>query len=377
MRLHRPDVLLDSRLLAYRRGGISRYVEALLHWLPRVAPDLDIRPFINRHTELETTPVRVHTPPHKRFERTLLGLELSTRCPRLLHSPDFITPRVVGARRVVTVHDLNFVNHPEQLTPDSLRYYRQLESSLHSADRIIAVSSYTSGQLENVLHIDPSRIDVIPNGVELSERERSQNDGAVKSITAVGDMCARDIALDRPIVLMVGTIEPRKRHVLLLRALDVMRRESSLNDVMLVIAGQRGWMCDEIVCEIETASIGGDVIWLDDLRDDQLTSLYRAATVVAVPSLDEGFGLPVLEAMAAGAPVVAANRGALPEVAGDAAVLIDSDEPEDWATAIGSLVIDRQRRDELARVGIQRARQFTWEQTARSTASLYRELLQS
>ncbi len=167
MRLHRSDILLDARLLAYRRGGISRYVEALVHWLPRVAPDLDVRPFINRQTQLDTTPVRVLTPPHHRFERSVLGIELSARFPRLVHSPDFITPRVLGLRQVVTVHDLNFINHPEQLTPDSLRYYRQLKSSLRSVDRIIAVSSYTAGQLETVLHIDPSRIDVIPNGVEI------------------------------------------------------------------------------------------------------------------------------------------------------------------------------------------------------------------
>ena len=128
---------------------------------------------------------------------------------------------------------------------------------------------------------------------------------------------------------------------------------------------------------LNAASGSDDVIWLNDVNDDQLAALYRAATVVAVPSLDEGFGLPVLEAMAAGAPVVAANRGALPEVAGDAALLVDSDEPEDWATTIGLLVEDRERRDQMTMVGIERAKKFTWEQTARMTADIYREALQS
>ena len=251
MRLHRSDILLDARLLAYRRGGISRYVEALVHWLPRVAPDLDVRPFINRQTQLDTTPVRVLTPPHHRFERSVLGIELSARFPRLVHSPDFITPRLIGAKRVVTVHDLNFINHPEQLTPDSLRYYRQLKSSLRSVDRIIAVSSYTAGQLETVLHIDPSRIDVIPNGVETLDREPSQTNRAVPASITLGDARTKEIALERPIILMVGTIEPRKRHVLLLQALDVMRHERTLKDVALVIVGQRGWKCDAIVNEIE------------------------------------------------------------------------------------------------------------------------------
>ncbi len=377
MRVRDCNILIDARLLAYRRGGIARYVESLLACLPRVAPDLDIVPVVNRPTDVGTTTLRVITPPHFRFERLTLGFELSARRPRLVHSPDFIASRVMGAKQVVTVHDLNFVNHPEQLTPDSVRYYRQLYRSLRSVDRIIAVSNYTAGQLANLLEVDRGRIAVIPNGVDTRDSVDTHQTRTAMLELALGRSTAESIAVDRPIILMVGTIEPRKRHLLMLRAMEFMASDTAESGAILIIAGQPGWKCDEIVREIEAATIHGSVIWLRDASDRQLAALYRASTLVVVPSFDEGFGLPALEAMAAGTPVIAANRGALPEVVGDAALLSDSEDAEGWSRAMTSLINDRERRGDMTERGLIRARQFSWEQTATMTADLYREVLES
>ncbi len=372
----RSDVLIDARLLAYRRGGISRYVEELCRWLPRVAPDLQLTCFANRRNPyVSARGIRVFTPPHFRFERTALGAELMARAPRLVHSPDFIAPATVGVKRVITVHDLWFLTHPEHLSPDSVRYYRQVERSVEVADRIIAVSHHTAAQVVDGTGVDPQKLVVIWNGVDQSKPLPSREQARDALRSRLDEKTAARILNDRPVILCVGTIEPRKRQSLLLEAMSRFSQNGSNIMPLLLYAGQPGWSCDEIVAGIRKASISGDVVWLDSVDDDLLAALYGVATVLAVPSLDEGFGLPVLEAMRARLPVVAAKRGALPEIAGDAALLIDDDDPETWASALATIVADTALREKMSERGVSRAESFSWERTALQTADVYREVL--
>jgi glycosyltransferase involved in cell wall biosynthesis len=368
--------MIDARLLAYRRGGIARYVAALVEWLPRVAPDLAFRRIVNRETASSALDdLHVRTPPHFRFERVLLGLECAVRRPALLHSPDFIAPMSIGSRRVITVHDLAFLRYADLLADDARRYYGQIERSVAVADRVIAVSNYTAQQLCDFTCIDPGKIVMIPNGVEVCKNELRTDDVAARVREKIDPERAARILGERPIVLLVGTIEPRKRQELVVRALAHHLLACDSIAPLVVLVGQRGWACETMVTEIERAVATGDVIWLESVSDELLDALYRQATLLAMPSLDEGFGLPILEAMAAGLPVVAANRGALPEVAGDAAVLVDDDSAEAWGDAIASVIADDARRHEMQRAGRLRAAEFSCEQTARSTAQLYREVL--
>ena len=368
--------MLDARLLAYRRGGIARYVAGLVEWLPRVAPDLGFRRVVNRKTEPSAMDdVRVRTPPHFRFERALLGLEVSLQRPAVLHSPDFIAPIVIGCQQVVTVHDLAFLRQPNLLADDARRYYGQIERSVAVADRVIAVSDYTARQLCELTHIDPAKIVTIPNGIHPLVVECGRDEVASYLKHELDDDHAMLVLTGRPIILIVGTIEPRKRQQLILRALAGSQLARESGAPLVVLVGQRGWACEPIVAEIERAVAGGNAIWLQNANDRLLAALYKYATLLAMPSLDEGFGLPILEAMAAGLPVLAARRGALPEVAGDAALLVDSDDPETWREAIGSLIADDPLRKELQRAGRIRAAQFSWERTARETAALYREVM--
>ncbi|HEX3724542.1 MAG TPA: glycosyltransferase family 1 protein [Nitrolancea sp.] len=369
-------VAIDARLLAQRRGGIARYVDALLRWLPRVAPDLELAAVVNRPSVDSSVPeICVRTPPHFRFERISLGAELGLRRIRLIHSPDFIAPATIQARRVITVHDLAFLRYPAFLERDALRYYIQLERSLCVADRVIAVSAYTASQLIELTRVSRDKITIIPNGTDAVSFEMTREEAKAILLRELGPKIAERVNADRPVILAVGTIEPRKRHELLIEAVAKLGTSDRGLQPTLILVGQTGWACDTIVARIERAERDGSVIWLREVNDDVLSALYQSVTVLAIPSIDEGFGLPMLEAMSSGLAVVAARRGALPEVAGDAAILLDSDEPDAWAEALRQLISDSALRGSLAELGRKRGNELTWERSAELTATVYREVL--
>ncbi len=371
-----PTVMIDGRILAYRRGGIPRYITGITRHLPRVAPDLPARLVINRPVDgLELPATRVRTPPHHRFEVYALGLELALMRPSLIHSPDFISPICPGIPRVVTVHDLAFLNGHSLLAPDSSRYYGQIFRAIRRADRIITVSQATAQQVIRQLGVPERRIRVIHNGVE-DRFFTPASEPALEIVRREFDEAfRRQVSTGRPVVLAVGTIEPRKRHRLLIQALRCIAKDHPSLQPLLVIVGQAGWQCEPIIAEITSATGTGDVCWLPEVSDAGLQALYQLATLLALPSLDEGFGLPAAEAMAAGLPVIAAARGALPEVIGDAGVLVEEETAPAWAEAIEVLIEDAGLRAGLAARGRTRASAFRWERAAAATANVYREVL--
>ncbi len=371
-----PTVVIDGRILAYRRGGIPRYITGITRHLPTVAPDLPARLVINRPVDgLELPATRVRTPPHHRFEVYALGLELALMRPSLIHSPDFISPICPGIPRVVTVHDLAFLNGHSLLAPDSSRYYRQIFRAVRRADRIITVSQATAQQVIRQLGVPERRIRVIHNGVEDRFFTPASEPAPEIVRREFDEAFQRQVSAGRPVVLAVGTIEPRKRHRLLIQALKHIAKDHPSLQPLLVIVGQAGWQCEPIIAEITSAAGTGDVCWLPEVSDAGLQVLYHLATLLALPSLDEGFGLPAAEAMAAGLPVIAAARGALPEVIGDAGVLVEEETAPAWAEAIEVLIEDAGLRAGLAARGRARASAFRWERAATETANVYREVL--
>lgn len=371
-----PVLLLDGRILAYRRGGITRYVAELAAHLPAAAPDLTVRVLVNRAgIEAGLPTVRVRTPPHHRLERWTLGLEVLRHRPRLLHSPDFIPPVAPGIPRVVTVHDLAFLTDPSLLAADGLRYYGQLPRAIHAARAVIAVSGTVREQVIERLGVPAHQVHAVYNGVAdtfFAEPSEPPNQTIAREAPEIAPAL---LGRDRPVILVVGTVEPRKRHVLLARAVaDLAVRQPDLAP-LLVVAGQPGWRSEEGTAAIRELEQSGLAVWLTEVGDRLLHALYRTATVLVLPSFDEGFGLPLAEAMAAGLPAVVAKRGALPEVAGDAAVLVDEDEPATWAEVLAWVLDDATLRRDLAARGRERASQFRWERTARETAAIYRRVL--
>jgi glycosyltransferase involved in cell wall biosynthesis len=255
----------------------------------------------------------------------------------VLHCPTFRGPFSSRVPLVVTVHDLAVFRHPETFPPWTRTYSRAaVPRVVRSARRVVAVSEFTRRELVELLGVPDGRIRVIPNAVD-------------PAFTAEGPRAEGEY------VLTVGTLEPRKN---LARLAEASRRIG----LELRVVGARGWG--------GVSANGSRVRWLGELPDDALARLYRGAAAVAYPSLYEGFGIPVLEAMACGAPVVTSAGGATEEVAGGAAVLVDPLDPASIAAGLEQALA---RREELRARGLTRAAAFSWEEVARQTAAVYRE----
>jgi glycosyltransferase involved in cell wall biosynthesis len=248
---------------------------------------------------------------------------------------------------VATIHDLASFRYPETLTRWTRLYERRTVPRVaRAADLIITISSDTAADVERILQISARKIRVIPLGVASKFFERNSSGSPYPF----------------PYVLFVGSAQPRKNLKRLGLAVDLVSREHP--DLKLVVAGADAWGNENVS--------GPCVTFAGPVDDERLLALYRHAQCSALVSLHEGFGLPVLEAMAMGTPVVASNVAALPEVAGGAAVLVDPLNVEDIATGIQEAMANR---DRLSVAGVRRAAEFTWEQTAELTMAVYRELL--
>jgi glycosyltransferase involved in cell wall biosynthesis len=303
------------------------------------------------------------TPPHHRLERWVLPLEISVRARgiTLLHSLDHVAPAWGGWRSVVTLHDLAFVLYPETHSPKSRTYYAATAESVRRAQRVIAVSQRTASDAVRLLGVDPVRVRVVPEAAGPAFRPRP-HDRLLELAKQLG------LAEGQPYVLFVGTLEPRKNVPLLVEAFARLRKRVN---AQLVVVGARGWQ-DETIME---ARVQEGVRFVGWLGEEDLAVLYSHAGVLALPSLYEGFGLPVLEAMACGAPVVCSNAGPLPEVAGDAAVLLPPTDAATWADTLQEVLTNPSRAAELRRRGFLRAAAFSWRRTAELTRDVYREAL--
>lgn len=305
---------------------------------------------------------RCLTPPHHRLERWLLPLELAAHTrPALLHSLDHVSPAWGAWRSVVTLHDLAFLLYPETHTSASRAYYAAAGESARRAQRVIAVSQRTASDAVRLLGLDPARVRVVHEaaGPAFAPQPR-------EALTPLAERLG--FPPQQPYVLFVGTLEPRKNLPLLLDAFARLRNQL---DAHLVVVGARGWL-DEPIAAARTQEAVHFAGWLDE---HDLAVLYSHAGALALPSMYEGFGLPVLEAMACGAPVVSSNAGPLPEVAGGAAVLLPPEDPVLWARALVQVLTEPARATEMRSRGFVRAQAFSWRRSAEQTRDVYREAL--
>jgi glycosyltransferase involved in cell wall biosynthesis len=295
--------------------------------------------------------------------RAPLPIEALAGRADVLHAPDFSLPPTLGARTVVTIHDLAFMTHPECAVP-SLRAYlnRVVPRAVKRADHIIAVSQRTADDLVELLGVAPKKITVIHLGIDPSMRR-------ITDAAALADAQER-YGLRLPFALAVGTIEPRKNFARLIEAFDLARRQAG-GPAQLVIAGRKGWLYDDVFETVERLGLGDAVRFLDYVPDADLATLYSLAAVVTMPSLYEGFGIPVVEAMACGVPVVASTGGSLPEIVGDAGLLAASDDVSALANALARAVGDAALRERLITAGYARARTFDWDAAARQHIAVY------
>lgn len=268
---------------------------------------------------------------------------------------------------VVTVHDVGPLTHP-QYFPRSSRWIMKagLAKVARHSDAFLCVSQATADELQECVRGDISgRVHVTHEGV--SARFFDLPDPGV-----LADISHR-LPEGVPVILSAGKASPRKNLVGVVRALGEISRST---DAVLVLVGGQGWGGDEACAIARQAGVSERVIDLGFVTEDQLRALYRRATVYVHPSLFEGFGLTVLEAMAAGCPVVTSNRSSLPEVAGNAAILVDPEDVTSIAKGLAKVLLDEQARDRLVEAGLERARLFTWGACAEKTLEVYRTVLQ-
>jgi alpha-1,3-rhamnosyl/mannosyltransferase len=285
----------------------------------------------------------------------------------LFHAPHYVVPLALPCPAVVTVHDLIHLRFPGQRTRLELAYARwMIGRATRLAARVLAVSEATAGELVERFGVDRSRLEVIANGVDDAFRRELSETELAAALTGLG--------LAPGYLLFVGNPKPHKNLERLLEAYSRLRAGRAATPV-LVLAGDRDGDRSPVPGWIASAGLEGAVVRVGHLPAERLPALYRGASVLVQPSLWEGFGLPVAEAMAAGVPVVAAERGALPEVAGDTARLVDPDDPAAIAAAIAGLLDDPAAAAALARRGQARAAAFRWQETARRTLAVYRGVL--
>ncbi|HYN88205.1 MAG TPA: glycosyltransferase family 1 protein, partial [Ardenticatenaceae bacterium] len=306
------------------------------------------------------------TPSHHRFEQLLLPLELWPHHVDLLHSPDFIPPFRRTYASVITVHDLAFLRFPHFVTQESAHHYGLIDQAVRRTDHIIAVSESTKADIVNLLGAAERKITVIHEATTPAYRPRLN--GAERAEVAAARERYR---LQKPFILFVSTIEPRKNLPTLLRAFRRLLDEYKA-DVELVVVGERGWLFEEVFTLTSELHLDGAVRYLGRVPVEDLPLLYNAAMIHAHPSFYEGFGLTPLEAMSSGTPTVVSNVSSLPEVVGDAGMLVPPNDVEEWTVAMWRLLSDSALRESMIEKGLKRAATFSWEKAARQHLDVYR-----
>jgi len=362
---------VDARLTYYTTAGIGQYTISLLKALADIGSGDDFIVFQSRKAEsplLERSGFRhvgLWTPSHHRLEPYLLSLELLPFSLDLLHSPDFIPPFRGHFRSIITIHDLAFLYYPRFLTRESAHYYGRIDQAVRRAHHVIAVSESTRRDIVNLLGVPDEKITVIHEAADPLYRPLDRAD-ALHFVRERFDLPDR-------FILFVSTIEPRKNVPGLLRAYAQFLEDYKL-DVGLVLAGAKGWLHEEVFQLVEELGLQRDCRFLGQVRREDLPYLYNAARCLVHPAFYEGFGLTPLESMACGTPAVVSNVSSLPEVVGDAALLVDPDDEEGLIVALWRLLTDDDLWAELREKGLQRARAFSWEKTARRTLEVYRQV---
>ncbi len=355
----------------YRAAGVSVYTHMLLESLPRVCPKHQYLSFHGRDAspvkDVEAVVSRLNTArPVLRiaWEQAVLPFELRRHSIDLVHGTVNVLPVLNRKASVVTVHDLAFMRRPETFHL-TRRWYLQaaVADSARRATRLIAVSENTRRDLIDVFSIPEKRIDVVYSGVSDHFRARPSED-----LTAF----RRQTMAGRPYLLHVGTLQPRKNIDVLIRAYAELRVSDGIPHA-LALVGARGWMYQSLFDLVVTLHLEDHVHFIDYVAPDRLPLWYNCADLFVYPSAYEGFGLPVLEAMACGVPTITSDASSLSELAGQACLTVEPGSQEALQMAMARVLRDSGLQSTMRVMGLERAKLFSWEETARQTVKVYQQ----
>jgi glycosyltransferase involved in cell wall biosynthesis len=296
------------------------------------------------------------------WEQTGLPLDLAQRKVQVVHGMGYVAPYVRVCSQVTTVHDLTVFLVPETYTFLKRHYFKRLiPLSVRRSDAIITDSESARNDLVSLLGVAPEKVRAIHLGKDECFKPMAEDEAMHK--------IRQKYNLTRRIILFTGMIEPRKNLARLIQAFAQLR--AFHEEYCLVLVGDFGWHYDGVLRSVTRLGLQESVIFVGFVPGEELPLFYNLADVFVYPSLYEGFGLPVLEAMACGVPVITSNVSAMPEVAGEAALLVDPRSPKELATAMERVLTDRDLRSRLRRLGLERSQHFSWEKTARETLRVY------
>lgn len=364
---------LDGIPLASAKTGIGHYTLELARALATIDTDDEfelVSPFaFNSSSFDEVLPAnlkKVEARRRKFWWAVGLPMYMRKSATSLFHGTNYEIPLLSKCPTILSIHDLSQLLYPETHLAQSVRRARyRLPLMARAATKIITATEYVKNEVVEHLKVNPAKIAVTPYAprrmfgpLSRSETEETRT----------------RLSIEENFILFVGTIEPRKNLITLLGALSEILKSTDLRP-QLVIAGQEGWLTGETMNYVESERLADRVKFTGYITDEDLRALYACCTVCVYPSLYEGFGLPPLEAMSCGAPVIASNVASLSEAVGDAARLVPPTDTQKLAQAIVEMIRDEATRSHFSHAGLKHASQFTWERTARLTLEIYRGAL--
>jgi glycosyltransferase involved in cell wall biosynthesis len=358
---------VDAHAIGQHLTGNETYVRNLLNSFAALDHDADFVTYLSREDAFSEVPQRflkrrVAVNPFVR-----LGFDLPRRLrqdrPHLLHV-QYTAPVFCSTPIVVSVHDVSFLEHPDYFTPfRALQLRYTVHRTVKSAARVITVSEFSKRRILSSYRLDEDKVVVLPNGVSSAFRPMPREAAQRWVRTTFG--------LRSPFILTVGDLEPRKNHVGLIRAFESLVRAHPHLPHQLVIVGKENWRASTVRAAAKRSSVADCIHFTGYVSDEGLLRLYGACDLFVYPSFYEGFGLPILEAMACGRAVACSNTSAMPEVADSAAILFDPNSDDEIVLALRDLLLNPELRQRMERLGMQRAATFSWESTAGKTLDLY------
>ena len=375
------NVLLDGSPLYSNRSGVYRYTAKLYEHLSALGVHVK---FLQNPVFFRKQPALPDWPadamfnryyPYKAIRRFMkpnflyrLPLDLfSTETIDIVHGTNFVHFPVLRGKSIITIHDLAYMRYPEVTSDQIYRHHiKWVPYSAKRCDRIIAVSLQTKKDIVELLSVPEDKIDVV----------YSAADGQFHPMPAEEAKAVTDLyGLPDAYFLAVGTVEPRKNLITLLRAYKKLL-DAGCREPRLVIVGPRGWKYNPIMEYIKEQDLEDRVVFTGYVPDEHLPALYNRARALVYPSVYEGFGLPLVEAMSCGIPVIASNLTSIPEIVGDAGLLFPPTDAEQLAELMRDIWTDHGLHGQYAQKALDRSRRFSWEETARQTLSVYKKALE-